>query len=139
MCWEMKLRDLYVCVMMINIKNILFRRKAANIPTFQETKSGFIGSRKKLLCVILNWPWNLLGQQIFTDKTDNVRITQHWSAFAIFFCSGKAIVSTYLSVCVCVCVCVRARLCVLVHIALLIHSASFMRHIVTSFLPLCLH
>jgi hypothetical protein len=50
----MKLRGLYVCVMMINIKSILFRRKAANIPTFQETKAGFIGSRKKLLCVILN-------------------------------------------------------------------------------------
>jgi hypothetical protein len=39
----------------------------------------------------------------FRNKTGNVRIMQHWSAFTKHCSSGKAISVTYLSVCECAC------------------------------------
>ena len=67
-------------------------------------------NNKQHICVIL-----------IHNKTDNVSISWHWSAFANYCCRGKATNITYS--------CVRAC----VHVVLFIQNASRMRHIVTSF------
>ena len=71
------------------------------------------------------------------NKTGNVRVTQHWDAFANNCWNGKTINITYLCECdgarARVYVCPRARACACVHVALLIQRATRVRHIVTSF------
>jgi hypothetical protein len=65
------------------------------------------------------------------NKTRNVRLTQHWGAFANYCCSGKAINSTCL--CVRACVSPGAWACAYVHVVLLIQHATPICHIVAYF------
>jgi hypothetical protein len=69
------------------------------------------------------------------DRTRDVHITSHWGAFADHFCRRKAIIITYLFLCVRACVCLGAWACTCacVHVVLLIQYEIRMRHIVTSF------
>ena len=69
-------------------------------------------------------------RSLWRNETHNARVTWHWGTFANCCCRGKAINITYL----CVRACARAR--GRVRVALFIHHATRMRHILTSFLAL---